>query len=251
VIGAFRLPLAASMAGHACLLVLLALLVGRVASPLPLPPPKSIEILLPPPAPVAAAPPPIPEPPPQAKVEPPPEPPPPPVVRAEPPPPPPPRPKSKPVVVRRPPPLREPPPEPLPLPYRPPLPLAAPPPVQMAPPTQTAAIRPPLPPPPQPAPAGPVVSAGYRAALGAWLESHKHYPESARERGESGQAVLRFHVERSGRVLNYAVVKSTGYPDLDAAIERMMQGATLPAFPADMTATDIEVSVTVRFALAR
>jgi len=29
----------------------------------------------------------------------------------------------------------------------------------------------------------------------------------------------------------------------------MMRGATLPAFPADMTASDVEVSVTVRFAL--
>ncbi len=63
--------------------------------------------------------------------------------------------------------------------------------------------------------------------------------------------MLRFHVERSGRVLDYAVVKSTGYPDLDAAIDRMMQTASLPPFPADMSATDIEVSVTIRFALAR
>jgi TonB family protein len=61
--------------------------------------------------------------------------------------------------------------------------------------------------------------------------------------------VLRFRVDRSGRVLNYAVVSSTGYADLDAAIDAMMRGATLPAFPADMTASDVEVSVTVRFAL--
>jgi hypothetical protein len=31
----------------------------------------------------------------------------------------------------------------------------------------------------------------------------------------------------------------------------MMRGAVLPPFPADMTAPDIEVSVPVRFALAR
>jgi hypothetical protein len=31
----------------------------------------------------------------------------------------------------------------------------------------------------------------------------------------------------------------------------MMRGARLPPFPADMTAADIEVSVTLRFALAR
>jgi protein TonB len=117
-------------------------------------------------------------------------------------------------------------------------------------PMQTAAM--PVPQPQRPsAPAGPVVSAGYRAALSAWLEGHKRYPDSARSRGEEGRAVLHFRVERSGRVLNYAVVQGTGYPDLDAAISEMMRGASLPPFPADMTATDVEVTVTVRFAISR
>src|SRR5437764_1926615 len=95
---------------------------------------------------------------------------------------------------------------------------------------------------PAPAPAGPVVSAGYRVALSAWLESHKRYPESARSRGEEGRAVLRFRVERSGRVLNYALVGSTGYADLDASIDAMMRGAMMPPLPADMTASDVEGS---------
>ncbi len=111
-------------------------------------------------------------------------------------------------------------------------------------PPQTAAMPAPRRPP------APVVSASYSAALSTWLASHKHYPESARERGEEGRAVLRFRVARSGRVLSYAVVQSTGHPDLDAAIDRMMQGASLPPFPADMTAADVEVSVAIRFALA-
>ena len=254
----FNLPLAASIAGHFCVLILLLLFAGQVA-PLVLPPqPKPpIEIMLAPPPEVKAEPlPPLPPPPPPEKVEPPPppppvvkeEPPPPPVVKEEPPPPPPPR--AKPVVMR-PPPRREavhtpphreavvmPPPvpyQPPPVPYQPPAPI------------QPAAV----PRPPPPAPAGPVVSAGYRAALAGWLESHKRYPPAARDRGEAGQAVLRFRVERSGRVLDYAVVKSTGYAELDAAIDRMMQGATLPPFPADMSAGEVEVSVTIRFALAR
>ena len=37
--------------------------------------------------------------------------------------------------------------------------------------------------------------------------------------------MLRFTVERSGRVIDYAVVKSSGYPDLDAALDEMMRGA--------------------------
>jgi TonB family protein len=94
----------------------------------------------------------------------------------------------------------------------------------------------------------PIPSGGYRAALSAWLESHKHYPDSARQRGEEGSAVLRFRVDRWGRVLNYAVVSSTGYADLDAAVEAMMRGASLPPFPPDMPASELEVSVTVHFA---
>jgi TonB family protein len=96
--------------------------------------------------------------------------------------------------------------------------------------------------------AGATPAADYRATLLAWLESHKRYPVSARERGEEGQAVLRFLVDRSGRVLNYAVITSSGYADLDRSVEDMMRGATLPPFPAGMPPR-MEVSVTIRFSL--
>jgi hypothetical protein len=67
---------------------------------------------------------------------------------------------------------------------------------------------------PVPAPVpSPEAIAGYRALLGAWLETHKRYPETARQRGEEGHAVLRFLVDRSGRVVDYAVISSSGYPD--------------------------------------
>jgi TonB family protein len=104
---------------------------------------------------------------------------------------------------------------------------------------------------PAPARAAPVVSAAYGQMLSAWLESHKRYPEDARERGEEGRGVLRFRVERSGRLLNYALVQSTGHPELDAAINQMMQGASLPPFPPDMAAAEVEVSVAIRYSLAR
>ncbi len=229
--GSLRLPLAASIALHVCVVALLILLVGRLP-PMALPVPIAtggIAIMLAPPEPpppIVETPKPPPEPPPIPEVEPPQ--PPPPVVEAEPPPP---RPQPKPAA--KPPPRRPP---------------SRPAPTQA--PLQTAVV--PLPAPPSlPTPAGPVVSPAYRAALSSWLEGHKHYPDSARARGEEGRAVLRFRVDRSGRVLNYAVVQSTGHPDLDAAIDQVMRGASLPPFPADMAASDVEVSVAIRFALAR
>jgi periplasmic protein TonB len=251
-------PFAASIAGHAGLLAGMLLFAAQLP-PLPLPQPRAVEIevavLPPPPIPEAfpaTPPPPEPEPPPIAKAEPPPIPEPePPAVTAEPPPPPPP---PKRVVHKPPPPPHRPPPriireealEPM---YRPPIAPAMPQPLPpQAPPMQTAAMPVPR---PAPAPAGPVVSPGYRTALSAWLESHKRYPDSARSRGEEGRAVLHFRVDRSGRLLNFAVAQSTGYPDLDAAINDMMRGASLPPFPADMTASDVEVTVTIRFGLTR
>jgi periplasmic protein TonB len=100
-------------------------------------------------------------------------------------------------------------------------------------------------------PAAPVITADYRSLLRTWLETHKHYPEEARQRGEEGRALLRFRVARSGRVLDYAVVSSTGFADLDASVQDMMRGATLPPFPPSMTEPEIEVSVTIRYGLAR
>jgi periplasmic protein TonB len=232
-----RVPLALSVFGHAAVLAAFAWLTAR---PLLLPatvPPRAVAVVFAaPPAPAIVPTPPSPAPPP---VPAPPPPPPPPVAEIRPPPPPP---RPKPVVERRP--VRvvarrreEPPPPPAPTP--------APQPPAPAPPTQVAALPPPRPALPAPA----AISAAWRAELGAWLQNHKSYPEIARQRGEEGEAVLRFRVDRAGRVLDYAVVRSTGYPDLDTAIKAMMQGATLPAFPEDMPQPQVQVSVAIRFAL--
>ena len=103
---------------------------------------------------------------------------------------------------------------------------------------------------PAPVP-GPDATANYQAMISAWLESHKRYPESARQRGEEGGVKLRFRVDRFGRVLAYRLLESTGYADLDDGIDQMMRGAQLPPFPAGMTQSQIEVSVKLRFKLAR
>ena len=98
---------------------------------------------------------------------------------------------------------------------------------------------------------GPDPTANYQAMISAWFESHKHYPESARQRGEEGGVKLRFRVDRFGRVLGYRLLESTGYADLDAGIDQMMRGAQLPPFPAGMTQPQIEVSVKLRFNLTQ
>jgi len=252
-----RLPLGVSVAGHAvCLVLLILLLPARmppvpeplatggvevVFAPLPkppepsiqpptqpeTPPPPEMEPVPTPDEPVAAIEPPQPAPEvPSLVVEPPPSPPPPkPIV------------KPPPKPVRRH--LEQAAPSPTPTSSQPtPAAIAAP---------QTAYAPTPV---PAPVPSS-EVSPGYRALLSAWLDSHKRYPDSARQRGEEGRAILRFAVDRSGRVLSFAVAQSSGFPDIDASIEEMMRNATLPPFPAGMTQQRIDVSVTIRFSLAR
>jgi protein TonB len=81
------------------------------------------------------------------------------------------------------------------------------------------------------------------------LAAHKSYPQEARRRGEQGNVVLRFVVERSGRVAEVAVVRGSGSSILDAAAEALLRNAALPAFPAAMSQPSVVVTVQLRFAL--
>jgi len=195
------------------------------AATLPAPPPPAVEPQTPPPTAAPAPPPPATQPPaPDVPLPPPP-------VEAPPPPLPPPQP------ARHTSPLRAAPrPTPSPVPPRStgavPAPSA-----RTAPPAATASA------------AQPALSPNWQGALAAWLETHKTYPEQARRRGEQGRGSVRFTVDRSGQVLDVAIVSSTGSSILDDAIERMLRGAHVPPFPANMDETQVTVTVQIRYAL--
>jgi protein TonB len=258
-VNGITVPLTLSLAGHAICLALLLLFLPYTAPPAPEPAATGgIEVVFQPTLPKSEAAP-LPEPalqpeapPPPAETSPPPPVPEAPAIVAEPTPPA----LEAPVAVIEP---TRPPPPPKPAVKKPPKPVQRheelPQPSQAYLPTPQAAAAPPqtasaATPVPAPVPS-PEVSAGYRALLSAWLNSHKRYPDAARQRGEEGRAVLRFEVDRSGRVIDYAVTTSSGYPDLDQSLEEMMRGATLPPFPAGVTQPRMEVSVTIRFSLSR
>lgn len=109
---------------------------------------------------------------------------------------------------------------------------------------------------PAPAPAAPsaaasaAASADWRGSLAAWLQSHRNYPDEARRRGDEGRAVVRFTVNRDGRVLDVSLVSSSGSTTLDDAALTMFR-ARLPAFPAGMAQDQITVTVPIRFTLER
>lgn len=90
----------------------------------------------------------------------------------------------------------------------------------------------------------------YLSLLHSALERNKDYPRAARQKRQQGRAMLRFAIDRSGKVLDYKIEKSTGYDTLDREVVAMIQRASpLPPMPAEMTGERLEVVVPVPFTL--
>ena len=149
--------------------------------------------------------------------------------------------------------------EPVPPPAVAPAPAPRPrPPVRAAPsksakPPHTVASKPP---PASPAPiaaARPIKAAppdaAWLASVSEWLTAHRFYPEAARRRGRQGTVVVRFDVDRLGRVSNANLVHDSGSPVLDQAALALVRDASLPPFPADMPSSEESVTVPIRYQL--
>jgi periplasmic protein TonB len=101
------------------------------------------------------------------------------------------------------------------------------------------------------APAGTaqVMDPRWTAAVSGLLAERKIYPEEARRRGEEGRVLIRFTVDRSGRVEAASIVAPSGSVLLDEAALALLRQAVLPAFPVAMTAARITITTTVRYSL--
>lgn len=92
--------------------------------------------------------------------------------------------------------------------------------------------------------------ADYLALLRSWLERHKEYPRRAQLRRQEGTALLYFAMDRQGRVLDYRLQRSSGYPILDGEVEEMIRRAQpLPAAPDGFSGSKLEFVIPVRFHL--
>ena len=215
--------------------------VEREASPA-VPPPVSDtppEPDTPPPPPVSDTPPPEPDttPPPPVSDTPPPEP------DTPPPPPasdtPPPEPDTPPPEPDTPPP---------PEPDTPPPPVAdTPPPPVPAPPPREPDTKPEAPP-PSPPPEAP--KQAHVDAPPKPVKSIKpDYPKGARQRGEEGDVDLELAINANGRVESVSVVKSSGYPELDAAAIRAATKARFVPAKAGKNAISSVARITISFRL--
>lgn len=104
------------------------------------------------------------------------------------------------------------------------------------------------------APAAPVVrkasvSAVWQGELAGWIRARTRYPEEAKARGEQGAVVVSFTVGRDGQVLEATLRQRSGSDRLDQAALAMFRAARVPAFPADMDAPEVTISVPVRYRL--
>jgi protein TonB len=94
-------------------------------------------------------------------------------------------------------------------------------------------------------------TASWQAALAAWLQAHKSYPEVARERHEEGIVSLRFVVTRDGRVSDVAVMHGSGVDVLDNAAFAMLRNARVPPLPATMPQSELTVTMALHYTLER
>ncbi len=97
----------------------------------------------------------------------------------------------------------------------------------------------------------PVIDPSWRGELGAWMQSHRRYPDAARQRGEEGTVGVAFTVARDGSVLAVQVVRPSGSALLDQAVHDMLAGQKVPAFPPGMAETQARIAVNIRFSLER
>lgn len=83
----------------------------------------------------------------------------------------------------------------------------------------------------------------------AWWLEHRRYPQQAIDNNESGQVILRFKVNRQGRVSGAEIVGRSGSQWLDAQSIATWGNAHLPPFPNNTPENEATVTISINFIL--
>ncbi|WP_391346729.1 energy transducer TonB [Azospirillum sp. A23] len=90
----------------------------------------------------------------------------------------------------------------------------------------------------------------YFGTIQARLARHKIYPQAARLMREEGTVLVRFTIVADGTITGWTIVQGSGHGSLDRAAEEMIQRASpLPAIPAGLGRSQIDITLPVRYAL--
>lgn len=98
--------------------------------------------------------------------------------------------------------------------------------------------------------APPGTSRSYAAKVRSWLYAHKIYPRRARMLREEGRVQVRFVIDRTGMLLEGAIVQGSGNSVLDDEAEAMLRRASpYPSAPAELPGERIEFTAPIIFTL--
>jgi len=98
--------------------------------------------------------------------------------------------------------------------------------------------------------APPGTSRSYAAKVRSWLYAHKIYPRRARMRREEGRVQVRFVLDRTGMLIEGAIVQGSGNIVLDDEAKAMLRRASpYPGAPAELPGERIEFTAPIIFTL--
>lgn len=90
----------------------------------------------------------------------------------------------------------------------------------------------------------------YWAKLQAWVKEHGRYPPQAVPRRLEGVALIEFIIDRSGKVVTYRLLQSSGHYILDHEAKRMIQFSDpVPPLPPELPGQYRDIIVEVSFEL--
>jgi protein TonB len=90
----------------------------------------------------------------------------------------------------------------------------------------------------------------YLKALVRRIQQKKYYPSKARLKREEGEVLVAFLIERSGRIGNIHVTRSSGSPSLDAAAVKTLERVNpFQALPEELEMQSWELAVPIAYRL--
>lgn len=90
----------------------------------------------------------------------------------------------------------------------------------------------------------------YAAMIRGQLEAQKSYPALARRLGKQGTVVVRFTLQRDGRVLKAEILSPSEHPVLNDAAKKLVENvASFAPFPAEITAGSADFLVPIEYQL--
>ena len=95
-----------------------------------------------------------------------------------------------------------------------------------------------------------ILPQGWQRAVMAHLGRHKRYPVEARIKHVEGEVLLRFVMDRTGKVRSASLTKGSGAPMLDAeALAMLVRAQPLPPLPTQVRGEQVELVVPINYRL--